>query len=145
MKSELGIEVAKTASKAGFILKRSGVINKRDAKRIQGLSFILKISNMGPRTGKAVYDETYLDALAWKIYEKCPSGKITGLASIRESARYAVISGEIGKIVGYCYGELQNKAESSERKGQPKQPNDDGREGPDKTKKVSDEGRETGA
>ncbi|MEM7179333.1 MAG: hypothetical protein AAF518_00355 [Spirochaetota bacterium] len=145
MKSELGIEVAKTAGKAGYILKRSGVINKRDAKRIKALSFILSISNMGPRTGKAIYDETYLDKLAWKIYEKCPSGKITGLTSIRESAKYVVISGEIGKIIGYCYGELQHKAETTKDKSKSNEQNDEGRETPDKTKKTSGEGRESGA
>lgn len=115
MKSELGIEVAKTASTTAQILRNSGRISQRDADKIQGLATILALSNMGLRTGKAVYDETYLDSLAKKIYEKCPSGEITGLISIRESAQYPVISGEIGKIVGYCYGKLKEEESSKEK------------------------------
>ena len=33
---------------------------------------------------------------------ECPSGKLTGLMSVRESRKYPVISGEIVKVTGYC-------------------------------------------
>lgn len=57
---------------------------------------------MGPRTGNPVYVKDYAKNLIQLIYEKCPSGKVTGLVSIRETRKYPVISGEIVKVTGYC-------------------------------------------
>jgi hypothetical protein len=57
---------------------------------------------MGPRTGNPVYNQRYAEKMIYSIYEKCPSGHITGLMSIRETRKYPVISGEIVKITGYC-------------------------------------------
>ena len=57
---------------------------------------------MGPKTGNPVYNREYARNLGRMIYEKCPSGKVTGLTSIRETRKYPVISGEIVKVTGYC-------------------------------------------
>ena len=56
---------------------------------------------MGPKTGNPVFDDTYSDALA-EMLLKCPSGQISGLVSVRESAHYPIVSGEVIKLVGYC-------------------------------------------
>ena len=58
---------------------------------------------MGPRTGEPVWSsDTYADKVYLGLYEKCPSGQITGLTSIREINKYPVVSGEIVKITGFC-------------------------------------------
>lgn len=66
------------------------------------LADIYALSNMGPRTGLPIYNDEYSDGIIDRLRNECPSGQISGLMSIRESAEYAVISGEIVKIVGYC-------------------------------------------
>lgn len=63
---------------------------------------IISLFQIGPRTGNLVYDEHYAEKLIYQIYKECPSGKITGLMSIREMREYPVISGEIVKVTGYC-------------------------------------------
>lgn len=62
----------------------------------------LALFQMGPRTGNPVYSENYARKLIYQIHEKCPSGNITGLVSIREMRKYPAISGEIVKVTGYC-------------------------------------------
>lgn len=62
----------------------------------------IALFQMGPRTGNPVYNQDYAERLVYMIYEKCPSGKVTGLMSIRETRKYPVISGEIVKVTGYC-------------------------------------------
>jgi hypothetical protein len=57
---------------------------------------------MGPRTGNPVYVERYAEELVQRIHSACPTGKVTGLVSIRESNKYPIISGEIVKVTGYC-------------------------------------------
>lgn len=63
---------------------------------------ILGYFQMGPSTGAPVYEEKYARNLVYKIYEVCPSGRVTGLRSIREAREYPVISGEIVKVTGFC-------------------------------------------
>ena len=68
----------------------------------------LQMFQIGPRTGNPVYDENYAKKLVYEIHQKCPSGRITGLVSIREMRKYPVISGEIVKVTGFC---IKNKLE----------------------------------
>lgn len=63
---------------------------------------IIGLFQMGPRTGNPVYSERYAEKLIYALHEKCPTGRITGLMSIRETRKYPVISGEIVKVTGYC-------------------------------------------
>lgn len=62
----------------------------------------IALFQMGDRTGNPVYNEKYAEGIIHSILEKCPSGKITNLMSIREARKYPVISGEIVKITGVC-------------------------------------------
>jgi hypothetical protein len=66
------------------------------------LAGIYALSNMGPRTGVAVYNPEYSDGIIDSLRKECPSGQISGLMSIRESIDFDVISGEFVKLVGYC-------------------------------------------
>lgn len=95
--AELGVdleEVGKLANNAGKSLKREEETN--------AVVEIIKMSNMGPSTGYPVFDVAYSDALIDRIKEACPSGRVSGLVSVRESADYGLVSGEIVKLIGYC-------------------------------------------
>ena len=63
---------------------------------------IISMFQIGPKTGVQVYNEHYAQRLVYEIHQKCPSGRVTGLMSIREMRKYPVISGEIVKVTGYC-------------------------------------------
>jgi len=36
------------------------------------------------------------------IYAECPTGKMTGLTSVREAKAFGAVSGEIVRLSGYC-------------------------------------------
>jgi len=63
---------------------------------------ILALMNMGPRTGNPVYDDEYANKLMEYIYTECPTGKLTGLTSVREAKSIGPVSGEIVRISGFC-------------------------------------------
>jgi hypothetical protein len=94
--SETGINLDEAADVSKFFL------NKKSDKDAEGIARMIGLFQMGPRTGNTVYNKNYANNLIQIIYEKCPSGKVTGLMSIRESRKYPVISGEIVKLTGYC-------------------------------------------
>lgn len=94
--SEIGVDI----QEAGRITKAiAGRNSNNEAEKIANL---IALFQMGPRTGAPVYVKDYAKNLIQLVYEKCPSGRVTGLASIRETRKYPVISGEIVKLTGYC-------------------------------------------
>lgn len=93
--SEMGLDIGQ----AGDIARST---KSSGGDRLGEIADIIGLFQMGPRTGNPVYDEKYADRLVYQIYEKCPSGRVTGLNSIRETRAYPVISGEIVKITGFC-------------------------------------------
>lgn len=94
--SEMGFNIGEVAGAAGRT--REGLKNNDGAKALA----ILSLFQMGPITGNPVYVKDYAKNLMQVLYEKCPSGNITGLMSIRETRKYPVISGEIVKVKGFC-------------------------------------------
>jgi hypothetical protein len=72
------------------------------AKGIREASQIIALFQMGPKTGNPVFSDDYSDDLIHQLKLKCPSGRISGLSSIRETSKYPVVSGEIVKLIGYC-------------------------------------------
>ncbi len=70
--------------------------------QIAGLELILALTNYGPRTGLPVFTDRYSDYVLDELISKCPTGRITGITSVRESRNYPYISGEIVNIRGYC-------------------------------------------
>lgn len=102
-------------SETGFNLQEAGQIgravitDRKAGENIQGVTAIIGLFQMGPRTGAPVYSgDTYGDKVYAALYEKCPSGQITGLQSIRESNKYPVVSGEIVKVRGFCLSKKTN-------------------------------------
>ena len=83
--------------------KRSRSQESRDETAI--VSDIIELTQMGPRTGEPVFNPQFADRLHREILRRCPSGRVTGLVTIRETADYPGITGEIVKAVGYCGGE----------------------------------------
>ena len=95
--SEMGFSV-KEAGKLGAALAK----NKKSSDTVKKIANIIALFQMGPTTGKPVYNDTYARNIRKQIIKSCPSGYVTGLSSIRETTSYPVISGEIVKITGYC-------------------------------------------
>lgn len=94
--SETGINLNEAADVSKVFL------NKNQQKEADDIAAIIGMFQMGPRTGNTVYVKDYAKNLIKLIYEKCPTGKVTGLVSIRETRKYPVVSGEIVKVTGYC-------------------------------------------
>jgi len=94
-------------SEVGVSFREAGSIAKALARdqaaksAVSTINNIISLFQMGPRTGNPVFADDYADEIFRLIREKC-SGKISGLISVRESAKYPVVSGEIVKIIGYC-------------------------------------------
>ncbi len=102
-------------SETGFNLQEAGKIgaavlhDKKAGDNLEALTAIIGLFQMGPRTGEPVWSsDTYADKVFVGLYEKCPSGQITGLTSIREMNKYPVVSGEIVKITGFCLKKKTN-------------------------------------
>lgn len=95
--SETGVNIKEAANIGKAMTRHKGTQNQ-----IQQIQQIISMFQMGPRTGNMVFSEDYADSVFQHIRTKCPSGKISGLMSIRESAKYPVVSGEIIKVIGYC-------------------------------------------
>lgn len=72
------------------------------SKEGENIASIIQMFQIGPRTGNPVYNQRYAENLIYEIHQKCPTGQVTGLVSIREMRKYPVISGEIVKLTGYC-------------------------------------------
>jgi len=94
--SEFGFEAA-AAAEIGRIATKGP-----SSQQFQKIRNILALMNMGPRTGNPVYDDEYANKLMEYIYAECPTGKLTGLTSVREAKGFGPVSGEIVRISGYC-------------------------------------------
>lgn len=98
-------------SAIGFSTEDLGEFAKMAAKSQEGqdtvslVSDLIELSQSGPRTGEPVFNPRFADRLHREILARCPSGNVSGLVTIRETADYPGITGEIVKTVGYCGGE----------------------------------------
>ena len=94
--SEFGFEAA-AAAEIGRIATEG-----QASQQFQTIRDILALINMGPRTGNPVFSDDYAEKIMNYIYAECPTGKMTGLTSIREAKGFGPVSGEIVRISGYC-------------------------------------------
>lgn len=76
--------------------------NSRAGKDAADIATLIEYFQMGPRTGVPVYTDKYAEKLIYDLHTQCPTGRLSGIVSIRESREYPVIKGEIIKITGYC-------------------------------------------
>ncbi|MCY4643832.1 MAG: hypothetical protein OXB88_04385 [Bacteriovoracales bacterium] len=90
----------------GFNLDEATDIGKgifhKDQEAFENIKDLISAFQMGPRTGNPVFSVAYTDKIFGSLKKECPSGDISGLTSVRETAKYPVVSGEIIKIIGYC-------------------------------------------
>jgi hypothetical protein len=63
---------------------------------------IISLFEFGPKTGEVVFDDTFADNVAEQILAACPSARVTGLMSLRESTSYYAVSGEYVTVRGFC-------------------------------------------
>lgn len=77
----------------------------------------LSLFQMGPRTGNLTYNPRYAEKLIYEIHQRCPSGNITGLMSIREMRKYPGVSGEIVKVTGFCRKDRKPASETEMNEG----------------------------
>ena len=94
--SETGVNLQEAADTAKLFTQ-----SQQTRKEMQQINDIISMFQMGPRTGNMVFNEKYADSIMRAIQLECPSRKISGLTSIRETAKYPVVSGEIVRITGY--------------------------------------------
>ena len=101
------VKVSETGVDLGDVQAISqGVLQNSSNQQAAGDAIaILQAFQIGPRTGPPVYSDKYAEKIIYQLHTQCPSGKITGVQSIRESRKYPVISGEIVKITGFCLRE----------------------------------------
>jgi hypothetical protein len=66
------------------------------------LAGIISLFEFGPKTGEVVFDDTFADNVAEEILARCPSARVTGLVSLRESTNYYAVSGEYVTVRGFC-------------------------------------------
>ena len=95
--NEVGINTEDAIAIADAIAKSAG-----QGEDVSTIGDIIELFQMGPRTGNPVFNVKYSDGIAEALIQECPSGRITGLVSIRETAHYPIISGEIVRLIGYC-------------------------------------------
>lgn len=98
--SEVGVDIGDAKA-----IANASLANAKDRQAAGDVATIIQSFQMGPRTGAPVYSDKYAEKLIYQLHTQCPSGKITGVQSVRESRDYPVIKGEIVKITGYCLRE----------------------------------------
>jgi hypothetical protein len=72
------------------------------SSRPSQIASLVALFQFGPKTGDVVYDDAFADVVAQRILARCPSARVTGLVSLRESAKYYAVSGEYVTVRGYC-------------------------------------------
>lgn len=111
-------------SEVGFNIQEAGKIGKAmtrhkgTQKQIGQVQAIIEMFQMGPKTGNPVFTDEYSDRVFSLVRKECPSLKFSGLTSVRETAKYPVVSGEIVKIVGFCLGERGKNDDDEDDKEQ---------------------------
>lgn len=95
--NELGFDASETAQIASDLAS-----SEKDSENLQAVATILALMNMGPSTGTPVYNDAYADQIMQQVNAQCPSQKLTGLTSVRESTNVGTVSGEVVRVDGFC-------------------------------------------
>ena len=78
------------------------VVDEESAKRLNTADSVISLFQVGPSTGNATLNDHWADGVLDAVRARCPSGKVTGLTTVRETNKYPVVSGEIVTVKGYC-------------------------------------------
>jgi hypothetical protein len=103
---EIDIKLSETGVNLQEIADIAKAFSRSDksSQQIQEVQNIIALFQMGPVTGNPVYIENYWRGVPQMLEAECPSGRITGVTSIRETRKYPVVSGEIVRIKATCLG-----------------------------------------
>ena len=106
--SELGVSLSELKSVSKYFTRDRNV-----GKILTWISYF----QYGPTTGKAVMfaNPDYADNLADGALEQCPDGKLTAISSMRESANYPIVSGEIVRFRALCMQDRVDKAAKNQK------------------------------
>ena len=91
-------------SETGISTKAIGAIASvaTRSSRPSQIANIVSLFEFGPKTGEVVFDDKFADNVAEEILARCPSARVTGVMSVRESTSYFAVSGEYVTIRGFC-------------------------------------------
>ena len=78
------------------------VVDEESAKRLNTVDGVISLFQVGPSTGNSTLNDHWADGVLEAVRARCPSGKVTGLTTVRETNKYPVVSGEIVTVKGYC-------------------------------------------
>jgi hypothetical protein len=95
--SHTGWDVQQAAALVRFMSPDSRV--RSGAKTV---STVWQLLTFGPRTGEVTFNDTYADETFKLLAAACAPGRLVGFVTMRETAKYPVVSGEIVRVVGYC-------------------------------------------
>ncbi|MBF0443642.1 MAG: hypothetical protein HQK54_17175 [Oligoflexales bacterium] len=101
-RQKIDIKVSETSLQSAKAEKLPKKSDPEDMEELGNLLAAFRLFQMGPLTGSPVFKPKYADKIYENIMEKCRSGVVSGLTSIRETMGYPAVSGEIVKITGYC-------------------------------------------
>lgn len=94
--SETGFDASETVAIASAFSSGS------TQSGLEEVALILALINLGPSTGNPVYSDQYAENLLIQLREQCPSGKMTGIRSVREGLSYGPVSGEVVRLDADC-------------------------------------------
>lgn len=95
---DIGVDHANLAKDVANVAKNTG--NNNFAK---GIEFFVWATTFSPRTGNPTTTDTWADQLAMRLQQHCPNGRVSGIQTLRESAEYPYVSGEIVRVRAICY------------------------------------------
>lgn len=98
--SDLGVDRAGIARDVAQVA-RSGGSSMRGVA--QAVEFVTWATTMSPKTGKPTTTDTWADDAALELKLRCKGGVVSGIQTLRESAEYPYVSGEIVRVRALCY------------------------------------------
>lgn len=98
--SDLGVDRAAIARDLSAVA-RSGGSSLRGVG--QALEFFTWATSQSPRTGKPTSTDTWADDVPLELRLRCKGGVISGIQTLRESADYPYVSGEIVRVRAFCH------------------------------------------
>lgn len=99
---EVQLNATGVSVKDGAAIAKALTSDPETKRKLDTLETIVALTQMGPKTGDPTLSDNWADSAARELLARCPSGRVTGLQTRRETMDYPVISGEIVTIKGYC-------------------------------------------
>jgi hypothetical protein len=99
--SDIGVDRENLSKDVASIAKNSG--NSSLQGFGQMVEFVTWATTQSPRIGNPTTTDTWADDLVMELKRHCPNGRISGIQTLRESAEYPYVSGEIVRVRATCY------------------------------------------